>query len=39
MNGAGPQATQFAQFVLSAAGQRILTSFGFAPGKEKGETP
>jgi molybdate transport system substrate-binding protein len=36
MNGAPPAATQFAQFVLSPAGQRILTSFGFAPG---GPTP
>jgi ABC-type molybdate transport system substrate-binding protein len=37
MNGASPMATRFAQFVLSAAGQRILASFGFAPGQEKQE--
>jgi len=36
MNGAPAAATRFAQFVLSTAGQRILTSFGFAPG---GPTP
>ena len=34
MNGA-PAATQFVQFVLSPAGQRILTGFGFAPGPER----
>jgi ABC-type molybdate transport system substrate-binding protein len=39
MNGAPPAATRFAEFVLSAAGQRILTGFGFAPGQTKGETP
>lgn len=39
MTGAPPVAMQFARFVLSADGQRILTSFGFAPGQEKGETP
>lgn len=39
MAGAPPIATQFVQFVLSADAQRILTSFGFAPGQEKGETP
>jgi len=32
MNGAPQAAARFAQFVLSPAGQRILTSFGFAPG-------
>jgi molybdate transport system substrate-binding protein len=36
MNGAAPAAGRFAQFVLSPAGQHILTSFGFAPG---GPTP
>jgi molybdenum ABC transporter molybdate-binding protein len=44
MTGASPAATQFAQFVLSPAGQRILTSFGFAPGQQRpgqqrGEAP
>jgi molybdate transport system substrate-binding protein len=34
MTGASPEAAQFAQFVLSPAGQRILTSFGFAPGQQ-----
>jgi molybdate transport system substrate-binding protein len=33
ISGAGPAATRFAKFVLSAAGQHILTSFGFAPGE------
>jgi ABC-type molybdate transport system substrate-binding protein len=37
INGAPPAAARFAQFVLSPAGQRILTSFGFAPGNERGE--
>ncbi len=39
MNGAPPAAAQFAKFVLSAAGQKILTSFGFAPGQENGKAP
>ena len=39
ITGAPPAAMQFAQFVLSADGQKILMSFGFAPGKQKGETP
>ena len=39
VTGAPPAAAQFARFVRSADGQRILTSFGFAPGQEKGETP
>jgi molybdenum ABC transporter molybdate-binding protein len=33
MNAAPPAAARFARFVLSVAGQRILTSFGFAPGE------
>jgi molybdate transport system substrate-binding protein len=38
MAGASPAAAQFARFVLSPAGQRILTSFGFAPGQQTGPT-
>lgn len=39
INEAPPAATQFAEFILSAPAQRILVGFGFAPLKEKGETP
>lgn len=39
MNGAGPAATRLTQFVLSPAGQRILTSFGFAPGEQERSKP
>jgi ABC-type molybdate transport system substrate-binding protein len=39
MNGAPPAATRFAQFVLSPPGQRILTSFGFAPGEQERSKP
>jgi molybdate transport system substrate-binding protein len=35
ITGAPMAAEQFAQFVVSAAGQRILTSHGFAPGKSE----
>jgi molybdenum ABC transporter molybdate-binding protein len=31
--GASPAAQQFSGFIMSAAGQKILTSHGFAPGK------
>jgi molybdate transport system substrate-binding protein len=31
--GASPAAEQFAQFIVSPAGQKILTSHGFAPGQ------
>jgi molybdenum ABC transporter molybdate-binding protein len=31
--GASPAAQNFAQFILSAAGQKILTGHGFAPGQ------
>lgn len=33
MNGAPPAAQTFADFIMSAAGQKILTSYGFAAGK------
>jgi molybdenum ABC transporter molybdate-binding protein len=33
MNGAPPAAQAFADFIMSAAGQKILTSHGFAAGK------
>ncbi len=33
MNGAPPAAQTFADFIMSAAGQKILTSHGFAAGK------
>ena len=33
MNGAPPAARQFADFIVSAAGQKILSGHGFAPGK------
>jgi molybdate transport system substrate-binding protein len=33
MNGAPPAAQNFADFIVSAAGQKILTSHGFAAGK------
>jgi molybdenum ABC transporter molybdate-binding protein len=33
MNGAGPAAAQLADFILSPDGQKILASYGFAPGK------
>jgi len=39
VNGAPSAATQFARFVLSADGQKILTSFGFAPGNGRDEIP
>lgn len=32
MNGAAPAAAQFADFILSPDGQKILASYGFAPG-------
>jgi molybdenum ABC transporter molybdate-binding protein len=32
INGAPPAAQQFAEFILSADGQKILASYGFAPG-------
>jgi ABC-type molybdate transport system substrate-binding protein len=35
MNGAPAAADQFAKFVLSDAGQKILVDFGFAPGRER----
>jgi molybdate transport system substrate-binding protein len=39
MNGAPSAATRFAHFVLSPAGQRILTSFGFASGDQERSKP
>jgi ABC-type molybdate transport system substrate-binding protein len=33
INGAPPTAQQFAQFILSSAGQTILIGYGFAPGQ------
>jgi molybdenum ABC transporter molybdate-binding protein len=33
ISGASPAAERFAQFIVSAAAQKILTSHGFAPGK------
>ena len=33
VNGAPPSAKQFADFILSPQGEKILTSHGFAPGK------
>jgi len=36
INGAPSAAAQFAQFVLSPAGQSILTGYGFAPGQTEG---
>jgi molybdate transport system substrate-binding protein len=33
MTGASPAAQSFADFIMSAPGQNILTSYGFAPGK------
>jgi molybdate transport system substrate-binding protein len=35
ISGAPAVADQFAKFVLSDAGQKILVNFGFAPGREK----
>lgn len=32
VKGAPPEANQFARFILSSTGQRILTGFGFEPG-------
>jgi molybdate transport system substrate-binding protein len=33
VTGASPAAHQFAEFIMSPPGQKILTSHGFAPGK------
>jgi len=33
MNGASPAARQLSDFIMSAAGQKILTGYGFAAGK------
>jgi molybdenum ABC transporter molybdate-binding protein len=33
ITGASPAAQQFADFIISAAGQKILTGHGFAPGR------
>ena len=37
--GAPPAAARFSDFIMSRAGQQILTSHGFAPGQTKGEMP
>jgi molybdate transport system substrate-binding protein len=34
ISGATPAAERFAQFIVSPAGQKILTSHGFAPGQK-----
>jgi molybdate transport system substrate-binding protein len=35
MTGASPAAERFTQFIVSPAGQKVLTSHGFAPGKSE----
>ena len=35
INGAGPYAQKFADYIVSVDGQRILSSHGFAPGHER----